>query len=276
MKKYLNINHKILNIKSLSDIYIKLVVFISLFVVLNSNQTYSNDIELANLRDSINKYYYSFEYNKLITLLNESDNILKKYKKSYYANYYNGIIRYCLGRVIYNRDSDLAYDYFDSSLDMFESAYKIENNPISLAMISATYGKKSALSPISAIFFGQKAKNRIYDAYNLDSLNPKILLVAATHLMHVPGIYGGDKNKARRMLEKCLKYNNENKFLEKNSLELSWADNSEIYAYLAQLEILEENIESARNYMNKALAIKPNYGFVKIDLEKQITRLLND
>jgi tetratricopeptide (TPR) repeat protein len=219
----------------------------------------------------VNKYYFTFDIKGLKRTLNNAENYLIEDPNNYYANYYNGIIRYCLGRVLYNTDSDVSYDYFDTALDMFEKSYSIEKNPVSLAMISAAYGKLSALSPLRAIFWGQKAKNRIYDAFNLDSNNSKILLVAATHLMHVPGIYGGDKKKARRMLEKCIEINKSN--VNQNEYELNWANNAEITAYIAQLDILEEKPDSARQNMKKALQLQPRYGFVIIDLENQISQL---
>jgi len=259
------INNKILNRIIISTFLLTIIL------ILFTSESNSENIKLNSLRDSVNKYYFTFDIKGLKRTLNNAENYLLEDPNNYYANYYNGIIRYCLGRVLYNTDSDVSYDYFDSALEKFENAYSIEKNPVALAMISASYGKLSALSPLRAIFWGQKAKNRIYDAYNLDSNNSKILLVAATHLMHVPGIYGGDKKKARRMLDKCLEINKSK--VNQNEYELNWANNAEINAYIAQLDILEEKIDSARLNMKKALQLQPRYGFVIIDLENQISQL---
>lgn len=244
--------------------------FLVLVLLLFSKSVLNADDNLIKLRDSINHYYYSFDIDKLKQVLQSTENYLKSNPNSYYGNYYNGIVRYCLGRIVFNEDKDLSYEYFDTSLDKFQRAWEIEKNPVALAMVSAAYGKKSALSPLRAIFFGQKAKNRIYDAYKLDTNNSKINLVAATHLMHVPGIYGGDKKRARQLLLKSLKHNSKNNL--KSDYELIWADDAEIYAYLAQIDILENKIDAARIYMKKALELKPEYGFVLIDLENQILR----
>lgn len=254
-------------------VYISIFLFIAIGIVAQisvsaSSQGDDERASLLKLRDSVNKYYYTFDIKNLKKLVGESEKNISFYPNNYYSYYYNGIVRYCLGRVVYNSNSDLAYEYFDTALEMFEKAHQIQNNPVSLAMISACYGKLSSLSPIRAIFLGHKAKNRIYDAYKTSPDNPKILIVAATHLMHVPAIYGGDRKRAKALLSKSLDINS--KIIEQDIFELSWADNCEIYAYLAQLEILNENIESARMYMKKALDLKPNYGFVIVDLENQI------
>ena len=93
------------------------------------------------------------------------------------------------------------------------------------------------------------------------------LLVAATHLMHTPEAFGGDKDKAEKLLKKGIKLNQ--KQATKDSLTITWASDAELYAYLAQLEILRENKEKALEYMKKALKLCPEYGFVKNDLMPQ-------
>ena len=255
------------------ELFKKVVFICFVFSLLSLKLTAKSD-DISALRDSVNSCYYSFDVKRINNILVQTENFISNNPDNYYGYYYNGILRYCLGRIVYNSDGNLAYNYFDTSLDMFEKAYEIKKNPVALAMMSAAYGKKSALAPLSAIFFGQKAKNRIYDAFNLDSNNSKILLVAATHLMHVPGFYGGDKKKSRRMLEKCLILNKKNS--DNNNYELNWANDAEIYAYLAQIDILEEKFNSAKINMKKALELKPDYGFVLIDLENQISKARND
>lgn len=133
-------------------------------------------------------------------------------------------------------------------------------------MISASYGKLSSLSVLKAIFYGMSAKEYIEEAYKLDSKNPKVLIVAATHLMHTPEFYGGDKKKSRELLNKVI-----DSIEYKDNYRINWANYAEAYAYLAQLEILENNREKAKSLMKKALDLNPNYGFVKYDLEKQVS-----
>ncbi len=256
---------------SFSSRNLLIVILFVLFIM--NNAIYANSNKLLELRDSVNKYYYTFNLKGLKNTLNEIEQYNNKEKNNYYGFYYNGIIRYCIGRVVYNTNRDVAYNYFDTALNMFEKAYEIEKNPVSLAMISASLGKKAALSPLKSLYFGQISKNKIYEANNLSPNNPKILLVAATHLMHIPAIYGGDKKKARLLLEKCLELNKKENI--KNEYELDWADDSEIFAYLAQIDILENNIDNARKNMQKSLNLKPRYGFVTIDLEKQISEIKN-
>ena len=227
---------------------------------------------LLAVKKQIDQNYYTFDYKKLAGILNECDKIEAKYS-SWQILYYRGMLHLMMGKIIYNDDGDKAYDHFDSSVSDLDEAYKKHKDPEIAALLSSAYGKKSSLSGINAFFLGIKAKNWIYDAHAADTSNPKIFLVAATHLMHLPGFYGGDKDKAEKYLYKALELN---KNPEKDKWMLEWAQNAEIYAYLAQLEILKENIKKAESYMEKALAAAPDYGFVKIDLRNQLNKLKND
>jgi hypoxanthine phosphoribosyltransferase len=102
------------------------------------------------------------------------------------------------------KDIIILEDIVDSGLTLKSlTDYVHTFNPKSVAvaaLLSATYGKRSSLSGLNAIFLGMKAKSWIYDAAEIDKHSTKINLVAATHLMHLPSFYGGDKKKARKLL----------------------------------------------------------------------------
>ena len=195
----------------------------------------------------------------------------KKYPGNFYPSYYAGILCMQIGKILYLPNPDKAYDYFDRSLDYFFKTKKIKYTAEVAALISEAYGKKSSLSTLRAIYFGLLAKDYIYEAADMDSSNVKVYLIAATHLMHVPESFGGDKHWAESLLKKALKlrYAKESE----DSLLIDWANDAELYAYLAQLEILRGNKEKANLYMDKALSLIPNYGFVKYDLARQLRDL---
>ena len=249
------------------------IVFIT-FLTYNVSETYgkqNNSDTQKQLKDSIDKYYHSFNSVKLKQILADCENFSRQNTDSYYGYYYCGMLNYNLGKILYNNEPDNALNYFSKSIELFQKALNKNRNAEIAALLSAAYGKKSSLAGIQAIFFGLKAKSWIYDANDIDSSNPKVFLTAATHLMHTPSFYGGDKTKARTLLFKILEINKTYKY--KDPYELKWADNAEAYAYLAQLEILEGNIANARKYVKKALESEPDYGFVLIDLESQIKRI---
>lgn len=244
-----------------------LILFCSLLIIndnLLSFDTFNK--EILSFKPIIDKLYFSFNYKKLEEINSKIQEIdSKSVDDTFFSNYYQGINNYCLGRIYYNYDKEKAFKKFEIALENFKECNKIKKDAEIIAMISATYGKLSSLSILKAIFYGMNAKENIEEAYKLDPNNPKVLIVAATHLMHTPEFYGGDKKKSRELLNKVLSINE-----YKNDTKINWGNYAEANAYLAQLEILEGNKDNAKKYMKFALEINPNYGFVKYDLEKQL------
>lgn len=231
----------------------------------------NGNAKLVSMRDDLWKLYYLFDQKAYFNYLNKIDSLKEVYPKNAYVFYYSGLARLNLGKILYNPNPDKAYDLFAESVDDLIASFEIEKSQEVAALISSAYGKKSSLSGIKAVFWGMKSKSWIYDAYDFGGYNPKLNLIAATHLMHLPSFYGGDKKRARQMLEDAIKMNDT--LATQDTMKIPWAKNAELYAYLAQLEILEEHPAEARKYMQLSLQLVPDYGFVKIDLENQLKKL---
>ncbi|OGU16065.1 MAG: hypothetical protein A2X61_13200 [Ignavibacteria bacterium GWB2_35_12] len=253
---------------------IYIILFLFLLFFQNNGNLLGDDLylsKLKTLKNEIDDNYYTFDIQKLKRILNKSYNITKSSGGDWHPHYYSGLLHYLLGKIYYQIDRDIAYNHFDKSLDyLFKANDKFQSAEV-MSLISAAYGKKSALSPVASIYYGIKAKKYIEDAYELEKDNPKLLLVAATHLMHTPESFGGSKTKARTLLLKCLELN-KNK-VEKDEYLINWAEDAEICAYLGQLEVLNENKDKAWTYIQKALKFEPEYGFVLKDLIPQYEKI---
>lgn len=223
---------------------------------------------LQSIKQRIEENYYSFNYDVLNNISEDAEKTAKS-ESSWQINYYRGLLNLMMGKIIYNKDKDAAYSHFEKSVNHLENAFKMNENAEIAALLSSAYGKKSSLSIINAFFLGIKAKNWIYKANDLTVNSAKINLIAATHLMHLPEFYGGDKNKAEALLKKSLKITEKNE----NEWFIKWADTPEIYAYLAQLEILRNNPKQAEFYINQAIIIIPDYGFINYDLKVQLKKI---
>ncbi|MCO5250576.1 MAG: hypothetical protein M9949_04040 [Candidatus Kapabacteria bacterium] len=257
--------------------FIKIFCVFIFYFLLNTTQAIAQkDLEsrnsvLKSLKDSIDYYYHTFDTAAFTRILKKCESEIVHHPKGYYANYYAGMLKLILGKINYNIDSDYAYELFTEGVENFHVAEKSNRTGEICALLSATYGKRSSLSGLNAIFLGMKAKSWMYDAAEIEKQSTKINLVAATHLMHLPAFYGGDKKKARRLLSDAFEIQKKNQ--PSDSLALNWADDAELHAYMAQLEILEKNYEEAKFHMAEALKIKPNYGFVLYDLSNQLKKI---
>lgn len=221
------------------------------------------------LIDTLEANYFSFDTLKQEKILS---NIIDF---SLDNNYQDGTIEYLLGfqyhllgKIYYNPNPTKAEKYFEYSISSLEKAIEKKHDPEYLALLSSALGKKASFTTFSAIYWGYRSRNRLYEAYELDKNDRKILLIAAIHLMHLPESYGGDKKRAEKLLYKCLELKT-----EPVESKIYWASDAEVYAYLAQLEILRKNKKKAENFIQKALKFKKNYDFVRIDLKQQLERL---
>ncbi len=251
---------------------VKGILAILIFFVLSFSisEAESNDTEIRKLREKINEQYFSFDTNEWKQLLKTATILKKSNPSDWRISYYSGVICHQLGKILYLPDADQAYDYFDKSIDYLLEAKKKNYTAEIAALLSSAYGKKSSLSPLKAIYFGLKAKDYIYEANELERTNPKVLLIAAIHLMHTPESFGGDKKWAEELLNRALKLNYRQKKVD--DVMVNWATEPEIYAYLGQLEILKENFPKAKLYIDKALKLIPDYGFILYDLIPQMER----
>lgn len=220
----------------------------------------------SDLKSKIENNYYIFDakiHQNLITEIKSHQNSISKSQFLYLLSFEE----HTLGKIVYNSDPDKALELFDSSISNLQQLIEIDKQAEYLALLSSSLGKKASLSTLTAVYWGMRSKNRFFESYELDSNNRKVLLVASIHLMHLPSVYGGDKNKAERLLRKCLKIQ------ENDANAIIWAKDEEIYAYLAQLEILKKNKNLAQFYISKAIELKKDYGFVIFDLIPQLKEI---
>lgn len=250
---------------------------------LNENKNEVNKImkEIKDFKKDIESLYYGFDsiqYKKILFKIENKIIHLNKNSEylglidGYYLNYYGGFVSLQLGKLYYDIDEDIAYDYFDRSIDLLLAAKEIKINVELEVLLSDAYAKKSSLSGLSAFYWGLKSNSYIQEAYESDSLNPKTLLIAGNHLMYIPEEFGGDKIRSALFLTRALR-TNDNKCID--SLELNWADSCEVYSYLAQLEIINGNKKMALKYLDSSYSLRLDNAFNKNIIEKKINIMDN-
>ena len=234
------------------------LILLSTFV----NISASNDIN--SIPAEIQTVYYSFDTLKIKETISGLDSSIFDKDDLDLFYYYKGFLFHHAGKVLYVNNPEQALNDFYRANEYFEKAIEIKQKAEYYSLLSSAYGKTASLSPFTAIYWGWKAKTEMDNALALDSTNSKVLLIAATHLMHIPQSFGGDRKKARELLDKAFDD------ISSDDKMIAWAKKAEIYAYLAQVEILDGDIDLAEEFIKKSLEISPDYDFVKIDLRSQI------
>jgi|GEM_PF-1891112 len=275
-------------------IFIIILVLISLLFVLGSSYSKENNEiqgnknevnklmkEIKDFKKDIESLYYGFDsiqYKKILFKIENKNNQLDKNNEylseigRYYFNYYGGFVCLQLGKLYYDVDEDIAYEYFDSSIDLLLVAKEVRVNVELETLLSDAYAKKSSLSGLSAFYWGLRSNSYIQSAYEVDTLNPKTLLIAGNHLMYIPEEFGGDKKRSKVFLERALRFNDKNVV---DSLEIDWADSCEVYSYLSQLEIIKGDKKMAIRYLDSSYSKRKDNAFNSRVIEKKINLMDN-
>jgi len=254
------------------NIFLILIIFIIQFYSPNSvaeTNNEQNENDYKKYKNLIELSYYQYDSSQYTNILIKIEAKLKT-EDNFILNYYAGFINLQLGKILYDIDENRAFDYFDNAIDYLLNAKNYQTNSELEALISDSYAKKASLSGLSAFYWGLKSNSFIKSAYKLDSLNPKTLLIASIHLMYVPSEFGGDKTKSRKLLQRAL---SNNYLIHIDSSNIIWADSCEIFSYLSQLEILNNNIDLAKKYLDSSDKICPDFDFNKLVIRKQIEDL---
>ena len=251
------------NINKFNSIFKNTFLFILFFIF--TSFLFSSTI--FDIKSKIESNYYSFNLNKHFAIIKN----IKELENSELKYYFLSLEYHTLGKIIYNQDQDRALNYFENSIKSIEKAISMNKNKNQsilaeyYAILSSALGKKSSLSTFSSLYWGLESKKAFDKAFTLDSNNRKVRLIGSIHLMHVPEVLGGDKKKARVTLTKILNQENND-----SPNTINWADKAEIFAYLAQIDILEGKSPNAN--IDSALKYQPNYDFVLIDLKNQMKK----
>jgi tetratricopeptide (TPR) repeat protein len=263
------------------------LILLTCFLFLGFSDSYSET--KASLNKRLQKEYYSFDSTEYRSILRSINWELKKTPDDFALHYYGAIAEMNLCRILYGTNKPKAKaaiesaskhaDFLTKVIEVPEKKKKlgIKKNEVAevYALHSAIYGLRAGLDLLKKIKYGKIAQATIEKAHEMTPENPKVLLIGAKHLMCIPEMFGGDKERAEQLLNTALANYSPGAALfknvagEKQYKYIDWASHAELYAYLAQLELFRDNQTKAREYMNKALKYVPDYGYVLYDLELQ-------
>ncbi|MDD4108625.1 MAG: hypothetical protein PHH93_07895 [Prolixibacteraceae bacterium] len=174
-------------------------------------------------------------------------------------NYQYGYTAWCLGN---NRKKE-AETYLGRMDKNLEELFRLEGESAEFhAYTAASYGFKIGLNNLKAPFFGKKSMNHAEEALRLDRLNIQANIEMGNIWNHMPGLFGGSKEKAFQYYSKALKA------MESSNPDLiagNWNYlNLLVLAGQAQKDL--GNRSEAREYFDKAVKIEPEFIWVKDEL----------
>ena len=141
------------------------------------------------------------------------------------------------------------------------------------ALLSSAYGRQIGLNPIKGMFLGRKAEKALKRAAQLAPDNPRVALCTAIRDFNTPGMFGGSKEKGLQGFQRTAEL-----FAQEEPTDPIYPvwGHSRTYAWLGLAYQDRGDLARARAAFAKALAINPDFNWVKgvllPELEKAVEK----
>ena len=140
-------------------------------------------------------------------------------------------------------------------------------------LLSSAYGRQIGLNPIKGMVLGRRAQKALKKAVQLAPDNPRVVLCTAIRDFNTPGMFGGSKEKGLQGFQRAAEL-----FAREeptDPIHPVWG-HSRTYAWLGLAHQDRGELALARAAFAKALAINPDFGWVKNvllpELEKAVAK----
>lgn len=172
-----------------------------------------------------------------------------------------------LNATLSDQDEDLFDEHYESAKDnaekLIDTDYQIGN---AKAILSAIWGWEMGYSSYKGMFLGGKSSSNIEEATKMAPNVPLVWQVYASSKFFTPSMFGGDTKEAQEAYEKAVKL-----YEDQNLTKSNWRY-LDALAWLGK--VYEKNGEKdlAKSTYEKALAVEPDFGWVKYALLPSISK----
>ena len=151
--------------------------------------------------------------------------------------------------------------HLKAAVEHLQKATKIDPQAAeAYALLSSAYGRQIGLSPIKGMVLGRRAQQALQKATQLAPDNPRVALCMAIRDFNTPGMLGGSKEKGLQGFQRAAEL-----FAQEeptNPIRPAWG-HSRTYAWLGLAHQDRGELAQARAAFAKALAINPDFSWVK-------------
>lgn len=162
-----------------------------------------------------------------------------------------------LNNTMANQDEETFDANVDQTIDLLKVI--IEENPDfgePKAVLSSVYGLVMAYSPMKGMLYGSRSNSLIQDALKKQGESPIVQKLFGGSKLYTPEMFGGSPKKAVLAFEKSVE------LFEAGDVENNWMYIDTLVG-LSMAYIKTEQAEKAKETLNKAIAIEPEYYWAK-------------
>lgn len=137
-----------------------------------------------------------------------------------------------------------------------------------LALVGTIYGQQAGRSMMRAIVLGPRSMGALERAAEVESANPRVLLLQGMTALHTPSAFGGSRDKAEHLLRRSLDE------FSREPRTKAWPNwgRFDAHAWLGQVLRRKGDLDGARAEYQKALAIAPESPWLRTVLLPALER----
>ena len=216
---------------------------------------------LSDLLDAstvVQHAFYTRDSNTMLSARTDLERLAEAGSLGALAHYYTGYADFRLGQLALRDDKGAASELLDRCIEESKSSWKLNKRfAEAYALMSACYGFKAGLQPWKAVYYTPQAGRMMKKARELDGQNPRVVLLDAIAEYHLPRTLGGDKERAEERFTEAVQ------LFESDEAEVvrgypDWG-HAEAYAYMGEISLDRSDPIAARDAVEQALLIAPDY-----------------
>lgn len=186
-------------------------------------------------------------------------------------NYYSGLANYRFANYFMETaNNKMVKSHLEKAIRYLQKSIKLnKSDPESHALLASCYGMKISTNPFLAMTMGPRSAQEFKIAEKLNSKNPRLYLLRGVGKYFTPKLFGGGKEKALTDLQKAARlFRHET---VPDSLRPRWG-RIELHAWMGKIYLELDKFAEAREHLRVALAIEPEFKWVKIELLPKLDR----
>lgn len=228
--------------------------------------TSAQELDLRDLESRIEYAWFTEDPNSLRNLIRATENSLARGSDSALIGYELALAHFRLGLLLVHRAGSDAAEAVSRCIDRLDRVIKADERfAEAYALQSACYDSLSGLRAWKAVMHGPLSASRMNKALQLAPDNPRIALLDGMADLERPRAFGGDRARARSKFERAVR------LFETDSGQTSggprWGA-GDAYLHLGRGLLDAGDIVGARNALERALIIAPDYVAVRRELQR--------
>ncbi len=221
----------------------------------------AQDFDLRDVEGRIEYAWFTEDANSLRNLIRTTESVLPKGADSALARYQLGFANYRLGLLLMQSKDSAAADAFSDCAEELDEAVEVnEQFADAYALQSACYGSLAGLQAWKAMVYGSQSDAKLDKALELAPLNPRVVLLDGLADQKKRKALGA-QSKIKRAVELFEAP------AEPAAGEPNWGA-AEAYLYLGRGLMQTGDTLGARNALERALIIAPEFAAARRELQR--------